>query len=490
MKKATRIHLPMTVKVTVGLTIFLGIFLIVLVNEKSFTKLVDDDIRNISKLSSAMISAKMGDSLEGLVFVGQTMANDLFLRDWLIEEEGDGSGASVEKMQRYLSGYTEEFGYDSAFLVSEKTGTYYHQDGRNKVITSEDTHDIWYSDFLNSGKDYDLDVDRDEVRENELTVFVNCRIEAEDGTLLGVAGVGISMDKLQKLLKDHEDAYAVKVFLMDSNGLIQVDSLTECIETTNFFAEPKALAVKDRILNNQTGPELFWKARQGSGYCLVSQYIPKLDWYLIVEKNAEDLWMEYNIQMRGTLIFTVSVIVMILLLVSRMMGKYNRSLLRAASMDGVTGLPNNKMFRQIFRENSKRVGNGRGKLFLFDIDDFKRINDTYGHMEGNAVLRRVAKVTKELLGSQGMVARWGGDEFVGIVYGGRAETEYLVRQVVQKISEIASLECKRVTISMGATALAENMSLSELIHEADAAMYSAKNNGKNQAVLFQDLERK
>ncbi|MEG1240822.1 MAG: diguanylate cyclase [Oscillospiraceae bacterium] len=489
MKKAIRGHSSLAVKIAVGLTIFLGVCLIVIVNEKSFTRLVDDNIRNISKLSSATICAKIDDSLEGPIFVSQTMGNDVFLRDWLMEEERDGGQADVADMQRYLSEYTEEFGYDSAFLVSEKTGTYYHQDGRNKVITTEDAHDVWYYDFINSGKIYDLDVDRDEAREKDLTVFVNCRIEAEDGTLLGVVGVGVNMNKLQQLLQDHEGDYSVKVFLMDPSGLVQVDSLPGRIETANFFDDPKALAVKDRILGNKTGTELFWKAGHGSGYCLVSQYIEKLDWYLIVEKDAENMRTRFNAQMRGTLLITVIIIAVVLLVVSRMVGRYNRFLVRAASMDGVTGLPNNKMFRQIFNENAKRPGNGRGKLFIFDIDDFKGVNDTYGHMEGNAVLRRVARVAKATLDTRGTVARWGGDEFVGVVYGGRTETEALVRQMVQKISEISGLECKQITVSMGATALAENMNLSDLLHEADAAMYSAKERGKNQAVFFQDLDR-
>ncbi|MEG2421289.1 MAG: diguanylate cyclase [Oscillospiraceae bacterium] len=449
---------------------------------------MDDDIRNISKLSSATIGAGLDDSLEGPIFVSRTMAGDLFLKDWLQTGEGTADEEDVALMKRYLSAYSEAYGYTSVFLVSAKTGAYYNQDGLHKTITPDDPHDVWYYKFLESGKLYDLDVDYTETRVKSLAVFVNCRVEAEDGTLLGVAGVAIPMSELEKHLKVNEESYDVKAFLMDAEGTIQVDSILGRIESANFFSDPKALAVKDRILNKEAGIQIFWKSGHGSGYCLVSQYLEKMDWYLIVEKNAETLRSKLSAQMRVTLAITFVIIAVVLLLVTRMVGRYNRFLLRAASMDGVTGLPNNKMFRQMFNHNAHRYGYGRGKLFIFDIDNFKNINDTYGHMSGNAALSKVARVAKDTIGTRGIIARWGGDEFVGVVYGSRAETENTIRAVVRNISTISNLDCKQVTISIGATALADSMSLSELLHEADAALYSAKSSGKDQAVFFQDLE--
>ena len=465
--------------------------LIIVVNEKSFTRVVDDDIRNISKLSSATISGGLDDGLEGPIFLSRTMSDDLFLKDWLLTGEGAADEKDVALMQRYLSAYSEAYGYSSVFLVSAKTGAYYYQDGLHKMVTPDDPHDVWYYTFLESGKRYDLDVDYTETRVKRLSIFVNCRVEAENGTLLGVAGVGIPMSELEKRLKDNEATYDVKAFLIDAQGTIQADSTIGRIESVNFFSDSKALAVKDRILNPEAGIQIFWKSGHGSGYCLVSQYLEKLDWYLIVEKNAETLRTGLSAPMRVTLAITFVIIAVVLFLVIRMVGRYNRFLLRTASMDGVTGLPNNKMFRQMFNHNVNRYGYGygRGKLFIFDIDNFKNINDTYGHMSGNAVLSKVAKIAKDTIGNHGIVARWGGDEFVGVVYGRRVDTENTVRTMVRNISAISNLDCKQVTISMGATALAENMSLSELLHEADDALYNAKNCGKDQAVFFQDLER-
>lgn len=346
---------------------------------------------------------------------------------------------------------------------------------------------MWYYDFVDSGKACDLDVDRDEVSGDELTVFVNCRITDAAGKLMGVAGVGVKMSSLQALLDEHERAYDMETFLMDETGLVQVDSVAGKIETVNFFDNPKAQEIKQQILTNKTSTELFWKAEHGSGYCLVTQYIENLDWYLMVEKDTTQVRAILNAQMRWTLLATFSIIGVVLLLVSKMLGKYNRGLIHAASIDGVTGLPNNKMFRQFFNQNMGRPGFSRGKLFMFDIDDFKTINDTYGHLTGNVVLKHVSEIAKETLGEDGIVARWGGDEFVGMVYGNGMKTETLVRQMGKNIAQQEDLARKQVTVSVGATAMSSRSGLTKLLHEADVAMYAAKNQGKNRTVLFQDL---
>ncbi|MEG2455320.1 MAG: diguanylate cyclase, partial [Oscillospiraceae bacterium] len=472
----------------ISITVLLGVLLIAIVSTKNFTKIVDDDIINISKLSSAMIAAEINGSLEGPIFVGQTMANDLFLKEWLSREgTADAKDQDGETVRRYLAEYSEQYGYDSVFLISARTGTYYFQGGVNKIVDESDPHDVWYYNFISSGKTYDLDVDVDEISGNQQTVFVNCRIEDGQGELLGVAGVGIRMSRLQELLKKHEGEYEMKAFLMDREGLVQVDSAPDNIETVNFFSEPKALAIKDRILANETSMELFWKSGQGSGYCLVTQYIERLDWYLVVQKNAEKVRAVLDVHKQETVILAVITIAVVLVLISRMVGKYGSGLVRAASIDGVTGLPNNKMFRQSFQNNVGRPGCGRGKLFIYDIDNFKSINDSQGHLYGNTVLGSVSRVARSTVGNRGIVARWGGDEFVGVIYGGGTETRTLVEALVKNISEIATPNGTPITISIGATELTAGVSFGELLHQADAAMYHAKKNGKNSAAYFRDL---
>ena len=85
-------------------------------------------------------------------------------------------------------------------------------------------HDEWYYTFINSGKEYDLDVDTDEAADNVLTIFVNFRIEDFRGKLLGVVGVGIRLEHVAEKLLAKQKQYDRSIFLVDDSGIIQVHS--------------------------------------------------------------------------------------------------------------------------------------------------------------------------------------------------------------------------------------------------------------------------
>ncbi|MEG2087941.1 MAG: diguanylate cyclase [Angelakisella sp.] len=468
----------------VGLTILLGILTILLANQKSFKKIVADDIENISQLSASIIYAEIDNSLTKPIFVGQTMANDLFLKNWLTQENPTG-GDTVQNavMQQYLMNYCIKYGYDSVFAVSAKSNIYYHQEGINKVISPQNAHDVWYYNFVASGEPYDLDVDVDEANSDQLTVFINCRITSDKGELMGVVGVGIRMSHLQALLQQYEQEYDLRAFLIDENGLVQVDSNASNIEAVNLFDDSKAAALRESIVENKEKMQMFWYPENGSEHCLITKYIENLDWYVVVEKNTLHTQQALNSQINCDLMITGTIIVLVLLMISYVIAHYNRMLLKTASLDEVTNLPNMKMFEEIFNKNAKRQACCEGVLFMYDIDHFKAVNDRFGHMFGNTVLYRVSEISKKIVGNKGMVARWGGDEFVGVIYGDSQEVDALLYMLVQQIDDMQEGELKNLTISLGATHMNGNSNLGMLINAADKAMYRSKDMGRNRATI-------
>ncbi|MCS6912740.1 MAG: diguanylate cyclase [Myxococcales bacterium] len=165
-----------------------------------------------------------------------------------------------------------------------------------------------------------------------------------------------------------------------------------------------------------------------------------------------------------------------------------------ATTDGLTGLTNRRAFGERFEEMLRRAER-QGKhltLMLTDIDHFKRINDTYGHPVGDAVLKRVAQVVQSCMRKVDLAARYGGEEFAIVLEltdrdGARQLAERLRREVQALCfhSEKGPFQC---TLSLGmATFPLDGRDAPTLIAHADQALYFAKQNGRNRAVCFGDL---
>ena len=157
-----------------------------------------------------------------------------------------------------------------------------------------------------------------------------------------------------------------------------------------------------------------------------------------------------------------------------------RELEYLSTTDSLTGLRNHRYFMQTLAyevERSKRYSKPKC-LLMFDIDDFKSYNDTYGHLDGNQVLKEISRVIKENLRTVDIICRYAGDEFVIIL----PETSILQAEIIaEKIKKVVSnLKLKRVvTLSMGIAAYHKNNDGRDLILKADQALYQAKKEGKD-----------
>ena len=122
-------------------------------------------------------------------------------------------------------------------------------------------------------------------------------------------------------------------------------------------------------------------------------------------------------------------------------------------------------------------------LALFDIDNFKNINDTYGHITGDFILKKLASIASTTL-KDAFVCRYGGEEFVIVLEKNRCyeELEKLRKNVEKEVFEYEGKKHK-ITITIGAHAYLKDMSLEKWVNVADEKMYAGKNSGKNKAVL-------
>jgi diguanylate cyclase (GGDEF)-like protein len=159
-----------------------------------------------------------------------------------------------------------------------------------------------------------------------------------------------------------------------------------------------------------------------------------------------------------------------------------------AVTDELTGLSNNRRFRELIAKEAARAQRFGHELSLvmLDIDDFKQVNDTYGHLQGDEVLRMVGKVLDEESRGVDEPARYGGEEFaVALPETGIEGAIGLAERVRTRIESMSVDRVRasgrlRVTASLGAAAIPDSASTpQELIAAADAALYKAKREGKN-----------
>ena len=124
-------------------------------------------------------------------------------------------------------------------------------------------------------------------------------------------------------------------------------------------------------------------------------------------------------------------------------------------------------------------------LALFDIDDFKKINDTYGHIAGDYVLKRIAEITKETL-EDCFICRYGGEEFVVVLEDNKLNTPFerldMFRKVVEKEQFIFEDMNINLTITIGMMEYIGGKDLQKWVDLADEKMYSGKRSGKNKTV--------
>lgn len=163
-----------------------------------------------------------------------------------------------------------------------------------------------------------------------------------------------------------------------------------------------------------------------------------------------------------------------------------RVLRELAATDALTGIPNRRAIEQ-FGARATRAAKSSGQplaVLAFDIDHFKQVNDRHGHAAGDEVLKRVAAACQGALRPGDMVGRTGGEEFLAVLPGTRATHAARVaerlRQCVQDLSFDDVQPGLKVTVSVGAAGLAEGEdSLDAAIGRADAALYRAKQGGRN-----------
>ena len=168
--------------------------------------------------------------------------------------------------------------------------------------------------------------------------------------------------------------------------------------------------------------------------------------------------------------------------------------LKYATLDALTGLNNRRQFETRLNQEISAAKRQKTPLcaMMIDIDFFKKINDTYGHANGDKALKKLAEIIKVQLRESDIASRYGGEEFAIILPNTKLEEAYLVAErlrcaVEKEPVNIHSKDTDKInlSVSIGLSQYEQDSERDKMFNDADNALYQAKKNGRNRVVKYE-----
>jgi len=400
------------------------------------------------------------------IIVSKSMAYDSFLHDKLINEDSYSEKEIEAIMADYLSTLRKKLGYASTFVVSEKTHRYYTGDGIVKILNPQDTpYDIWYPIFLESGKEYDLDTDRDQANNYFWTIFVNIKITDTNGKILGVCGIGVIMDKLQELFKEFEDEFDIKVNLIDTEGLVQVDTISQNIENAY---------ITEAILDKAGSKGFTYSNRGVNGYRM-TRFIDDLDWFLVVQGILAQETFGPNVIL--LLVLSCLLVIFTFYFVVYIISKNEKQAEIGDPLeDKTTGLPNRNYFKEAYGEMGIFTTTRYKSLVFFDVDNLgiKKISGS-----SEETVRDLVRIAKGIIFEQGQLVRWNEDALLALLEIPAESAKYKFNEICRRSKDELG-----VTLSVGISDINLSDSIKKNYYRSIIACYAVKEDGGNGVRLY------
>ncbi|MDD5331078.1 MAG: sensor domain-containing diguanylate cyclase [Sulfuricella sp.] len=414
------------------------------------------------------------------VFISSLMAQDTFVRDWVL-----GGEKSPGQIMRYLKEVKLKYGTVSSFLVSERTRKYYYAAGILKTVRHGDPIDRWFFRVRAMTMPYETNVDYDMANHNTMTVFINHRVLDYRGNFIGATGVGLTLDAVGTLIDRYQEQFQRRIYFVDPAGMIVLAGKSMQEIHGSIRALPGVGAIADKILSRKDMQNRLEYRRDKSLVLVNSRFIPELGLYLVVEQAENGSIREVERIFAFNLVISAAVSLLVLTIILLAVNRNQRRLEHIAATDALTGLPNRKAFEFIFRQLIAEARRNKlpFSIVLLDIDLFKRINDTCGHLEGDRVIHDIARIIQSALRESDVVARWGGEEFLVMLKDcplqEANDVAEKLRQAVSSHDFALTPNYGPITISLGVAQYAEDESQTDFFARTDKSLYVAKEKGRN-----------
>ena len=468
MKKTFRLFWPV-----IYLAVFItGGFLIIMYSNTSYSRQqMQTNTEDVVTLTADVLNSEIQSYVNESITVSKAMASSSFLIDWLHNEEDHLSTDGDTELVEYLQSVKEKWNYDIAFLVSTKTKTYYYQDGVSKVLSPDDPFDSWYYNFVSASSLYNCQIDHSEATGNKTTLFVNYRIIDDRGNMLGVIGVGTTINIIQRLIAQMEKEQKVQIYVVNAGN---ADN-TFTWDTTYFKTADKVAeitGIDEKIIDSPAKKP--YSAWNGNQYQVIIND-SRMKWNLIILKDCSVEIAEINEHMTNSLFLNLLITLGCIVVCTLVIRSMSHQIHKSDNIDSLTGLPNRTLFEEDYQDTLRAHGSSNSSFVVIEADHLQKFTIQSDRVR-DTVLNIIARVLQEQAGKQGTFARMDSGRFMGIIYMDTHNTCALmdhINDVLQQ--EYASFD---ISVSSGVTIALPFIPYAETLKAAEEALYRAKKDGE------------
>lgn len=414
--------------------------------------------------------------------VSQYMASDPFLIDYIQQDK-------IEKavVFNYINSVASRFN-TMAFIAIEKHKLLIDSNDKNTDLSWQNAE--WF--YRLKAIDKTSFTDFGDAENPHL--FFDVKMVNEQGEFLGFVGLGIDLDYFSKKFINFKKDFGFELYFVDENNNITLSS-SQLMKTSSHHRQEELVKVDEldwyqhyqqQHQPNHKQDDIFSSA---SDDLTISQMqLKELNWRVFIvappANKQQAYWLLFIPKLMIFLVVSLALYYIFILCISNL----KSNLVKDSETDYLTQLPNRGYIHWKYSQLSQQ--HDHVSIVIADIDNFKAVNDTYGHLFGDDVLKVIAKKLQENLRSIDLTGRWGGEEFILVLPDTNAQqAQEIIDRIRTNIANIPfspSSTSKKfnVTVSFGISesSLAD-VPLQDILAKADQALYRAKTNGRNQVVV-------
>jgi len=301
-----------------------------------------------------------------------------------------------------------------------------------------------------------------------------------ENQFMGVVSVNITNKFLRDSIKSNNMFY-----LFDDSGTILITNQKS--DKTDLLTMNDSLNISDynvKALINIDKDSV----RQFESYYVYVIRCQNAPWTMVVMTPIWKVFLKASLYTLPLILIGVFMVLALYEIARRK--EAENELVNQATKDSLTGTYNRRYFMNALnKEVASALELGQElSLIMLDIDFFKKINDNLGHAKGDEILISISSILKSSIRSSDILSRWGGEEFIALLPSTEDKYAYQIAERIRKaISKYDFGIPWSVTCSFGVATLTKNLTIGELINNADKALYEAKNSGRNKVVLYKTL---